>query len=493
MSQTGDRSSNQPDIGRSSGRQPKARSCSLRFAVIAWQSLVLAATLIVFGLVIFNQQRRGAMADVDKKLAERAASLVQSIERPDATGRLRVSETERQRFLQEKDRQFFLLWNAERGVIYASSESFSEVSLREPAQPKPKHGPYTPLPVLRVAPHDDAIRQKVFPGPEDTFILIGRSIENVNAKSAQFGWQLVGAGAFVLLLGIAGSVAISHFALRPIRRMSSAAASISAENLSQRIDETSSPVELRPLAQVLNAAFGRLQAAFARQARFTADAAHELRTPLAVVISQVEVALSKDRTSEEYCQFLDACGRAAKRISAVTEKLLLLARCDSGELALTWQTLDLGALIRQVTDEYEFEAQKRNVSIRLDLVDISCCGDADLLQQAIANLVSNAVRYNTSGGEVRVCLNEDENRHQCMIAVANSGPGIAPEDQSHVFDRFYRADRSRSHQSGGTGLGLAITKEIVEAHGGSISLESDPGKGAIFRVRLPHVDGEHNQ
>jgi heavy metal sensor kinase len=484
------------DGGRAFFRSLTAPLHSLRFAIIAWQSIVLAATLAVFGAVIFDQQRRAALAEVDKKLAERAAALTRAVEPSALVGTPRVSEPERQRFLKEREWQYFVLWSDEHGVLDVSSETLDSTAVRNQGRPHPQ-GRAPALPPLRLFGDDGMVREKVFLGPPDTFVLIGRSIEKENAKSYQLAWQLIGGGGLVLLLGTAGGVALSYLMLRPIERMSEAAAGISPANLAQRIDESSAPIELRPLAAVLNHTFDRLEAAFGRQSRFTADAAHELRTPLAVILSQAEVALSKERSAGEYRRGLDACARAARRMNELTEKLLVLARCDSGELGIKRQAFDLAGLIRRVAGDYEAVARERNITIRLELHEVACRGDADLLGQAIGNLVANAVRCNHAGGEVRIDLHGEKDNDECVITgvitVADTGPGIALEDQRHVFDRFYRVERARSGKSGGAGLGLAIAKAIIQAHDGSIALKSEPGRGATFSVRLPCPwEGETN-
>jgi heavy metal sensor kinase len=319
--------------------------------------------------------------------------------------------------------------------------------------------------------------------PENTTILVTGSVERVNNELHELIIKLAAAGAGVLAIGLIGGALISRLAIRPIGRMSETAGSISATRLGGRIDPRIVPSELRQLAMVLNAAFDRLEAAFAQQAQFTADASHELRTPLTVILTHTELALSRDRSPEEYRQTIDRCFSAASRMKSLVESLLLLSHADQGELSLQPVPMDLSDVVRDNVNLLSTVAGQRSITLATQLQNATLVGDPLRIGQVVANLLSNAIRYNRDGGSIAVST--EILLGDAVLSVADTGAGISVEDQGHVFDRFFRADKARSRVAGGSGLGLAIVKSIVEAHGGSIEVQSELGVGTTFLVRLP--------
>jgi len=293
-------------------------------------------------------------------------------------------------------------------------------------------------------------------------------------------WLMV-TGGIILFLGVSGGGWLVGRALRPIDNISNAAMKISAGDLSQRINTAETESELGRLAAVLNSTFARLETAFAQQRQFTADAAHELRTPVTVMLTQTQTALNRERNAAEYRETLEACQRASQRMRKLIESLLELARLDAGQETLKRSKFDLSQTARDCVELVRPLAVARGIKIHCDLQPVEAHGDAERLAQVITNLLANAVQYNKDNGEVRVSAKEQDS--MILLAVSDTGPGISSEDLPHVFDRFYRADSSRS--SGQTGLGLAISKAIVEAHGGTIEVASQPGTGTTFTVVLP--------
>jgi heavy metal sensor kinase len=291
---------------------------------------------------------------------------------------------------------------------------------------------------------------------------------------------------------LAGTLAIGWFltgrALAPVARISKAAAAVSASNLSARIDLSAMETELAQLATTINTTFDRLQLAFNRQTQFTADASHELRTPLSIISAQTELALKKDRGSEEYKEALATIRRSAQRMKSVVEGLLALARADSGTLALQREQVDLAQLIEDSCGMLGPLAAERGIELVTHLAPTIVCVDRERFAEVAENLVSNAIRYNRDGGRVEVGLRES-GRH-ALFEVTDTGVGISDTELMHVFERFYRVDKARSRSVGGSGLGLAITKWIVEAHGGTITVASKVGVGTTFAVSLPRPDGQ---
>ncbi|HZV33496.1 MAG TPA: ATP-binding protein, partial [Verrucomicrobiae bacterium] len=331
-----------------------------------------------------------------------------------------------------------------------------------------------------------ALREFMMRTPPGESLLVGRSIEPDLAELRQFGWTLAGIGGIVLLCGLAGGWVLASRAIRPIEDISATAVKIAAGDLSQRIDAADTDNELGRLATVLNSTFARLEAAFAQQGQFTADAAHELRTPVSVLLMQTQTALKHERDSAEYRACIEACQRAAQRMRGLLESLLELARLDAGQEPMKKMRFDFSNTVAECVEMVRPLAHERNVQIETESPPLEWTGDKERLAQVITNLLTNAIHYNKDGGEVRVETHEQN--HEAVITVSDTGMGIAETDLPRIFERFYRADKSRSNAKGRTGLGLAISKAIVEAHGGSIEVASQPGKGTTFTVRLPARD-----
>jgi len=326
-------------------------------------------------------------------------------------------------------------------------------------------------------------REVMLPGPEQTSILVGQSVQADRDELARFGWQLVGLGTLLLSIGLAGGWLVSGRILRPVGVISTTASAISATSLSERLDVSVVDRELVELASVLNAMFARLEAAFERQARFTADASHELRTPLAIIRSHAELALARPRTADEYRDAIDTCLRASSRMTALVDGLLMLARADAGKLDLRQEPIDLRSLVEEGVTLFRPLASSKQVALDACLAETRIVGDPLRLEQVLTNLLSNALYYNHPGGRIEVQLGTAA--AEVVLTVRDTGCGIPAEDQAHIFERFYRVDKARARASGGNGLGLAICKSIVEAHGGTLGFDSTPGAGSTFWVCLP--------
>jgi heavy metal sensor kinase len=310
-------------------------------------------------------------------------------------------------------------------------------------------------------------------------ILVGCSIAPELKELRYVALTLAGVGVAILLLGLAGGWWLVSRAIRPIEEISITAVKISAGDLSQRINVAETESELGQLAAVLNSTFARLETAFAQQQQFTADAAHELRTPVSVMLTQTQTALNRERSAVEYRETLEACQRASQRMRKLIESLL--ARLDAGQETLKRLRFDFSQVAADCVELVQPLANERGVKILSELAPLEITGDSGRLTQVVTNLLTNAIQYNQFGGEVSVAL-KTQNR-LAVLSVSDTGRGISVEDMPHLFQRFFRADPSRT--SGNTGLGLAISKAIVEAHSGTVEVSSRPDAGTTFTVRLP--------
>lgn len=325
-------------------------------------------------------------------------------------------------------------------------------------------------------------REVVDTMPSGETVTVGCSIVPELSDLRRSALHLSAAGGFILLLGLLGGWWLVSRALQPIGAIGTAAARISAGDLSQRINVAETESELGELATVLNSTFARLESAFEQQKQFASDAAHELRTPVSVILSQTQTALSRERDAASYRQTVEACQRAAQRMRKLIESLLALARFDAGQEVLKRLDFDLATTVREATDLVQPLAAEKSVQVSATADPLPITGDPERLSQVILNLLTNAVQFSKPAGEVHVKLAAENGL--AILTVADEGQGISAADLPNIFRRFYRADKSRTG-SGNTGLGLAISKAIVEAHGGTIEATSTENAGSTFTVRLP--------
>jgi heavy metal sensor kinase len=304
----------------------------------------------------------------------------------------------------------------------------------------------------------------------------------------EFTWTALLASPLVLLLASAGGYWMSRRALEPVDRISRTAEEIGAQNLSQRLPLRSAGDELDRLSATLNAMFARLEAAFHRITQFTADASHELRTPVAIIRTTAELVRSKPRGQEEYTKALDRILAESERTSRLIDDLMLLARADAGADGIVQEPMNLAECLRGACAEVRVLAEYGKVCLEASLPsDCTVSGDDQALRRLFLILLDNAIKYTPAGGAVRVNLAIDDSadKRTAVVEVRDTGLGISPEDLPHIFERFYRAAKDRSRKTGGAGLGLSIARWITQRHGGEVLVESAPGTGSVFRVRLP--------
>ncbi|MEI6074685.1 MAG: ATP-binding protein [Verrucomicrobiota bacterium] len=318
--------------------------------------------------------------------------------------------------------------------------------------------------------------------PSGEMICAGCSIAPELKELRVVAATLAGVGGTILLLGLAGGWWIVVRALKPIENISAAAVKISAGELSRRIDITEARSELGQLASVLNATFARLETAFAQQQRFVSDAAHELRTPVSVILTQTQLALARERDAAAYRQTIEACQRAAQRMRRLIESLLELARFDAGQETMKRLPFDFAKTVSDGVELVQPLAQERGVTLVSEVYPLEILGDSDRLSQVVVNLLINAIQFNQAEGKVFIELRKRAGL--AALSIANTGRGIGPEDLPRVFERFYRADKSRTG-AGNSGLGLSICKAIVEAHGGTIEVASEVNVQTTFTLHLP--------
>ena len=294
--------------------------------------------------------------------------------------------------------------------------------------------------------------------------------------------------ALVLAAGLLATVLIAYrigrHGVRPVEAIAESMRSIRSTTLDTRVDPKGYPSELRSLAQTFNELLDRLEDAFARLSRFSSDIAHELRTPVSNLRGEVEVALAKTRTAEEYREVLVSSLEECQRLTRLIDSLLFLARAESPRTEIRRETLDIKRELESIEEFYEAAAHEAGITLSAEVpAGITAALDRTLIQRAVANLVENAMAHTPPGGSIRLDASMDS--RDLRIRVADTGAGIPQEHMPRVFDRFYRVDPARSKKSGGLGLGLAIVKTVAALHGGRVEVESEVGRGTAVSLALP--------
>ena len=322
-------------------------------------------------------------------------------------------------------------------------------------------------------------------------LVVLRSLHDQEDLLERAGYALIIAVPLALLLASIGGYFLARKSLAPVAKMSASAAQIGASNLHERLPVANERDELGGLALVVNGLLARLDTSFEQQRRFMADASHELRTPIAIIRSEAEVALSEPQTSNaELRESIRIFRDETKRLTAIVEDLFMLARADAGQYKLTPKEFYLDELAGEVIRAVRALAAERKLSLQLDATEeMPFRGDENLLRRSLLNLVYNAIKYTPSGGDITVSCRREGKRY--IITVLDTGPGIPSEAQPNIFDRFYRVDSARSRieddgaLTSGAGLGLSIARWVAEAHGGTLELIESSAAGSVFQLSLP--------
>ncbi|OGP93282.1 MAG: hypothetical protein A2156_07090 [Deltaproteobacteria bacterium RBG_16_48_10] len=314
-------------------------------------------------------------------------------------------------------------------------------------------------------------------------IQFGTHLYFVKKSLSNFKNSLMAALPIILILGSLGGWVLARRSLSPIGYIASKAQSITSQNLSDRLVSRGTGDEMDDLIRTINEMIGRLEASFKRMAEFTADTSHELRTPLCAMRGEAEVLLSNPRTPEEYQEALVHFIEEFDRVNQMISDLILLSKFDATQVELKRVPLRLDLLVKDLGNLFQVLAEQKGLTFAVEASEeVTLLGDKVRLQQLFTNLIDNAIKY-TSRGSIRITLEKD--RETIRVQIKDTGVGIPKEEQDKIFKRFYRVDKSRSKETGGVGLGLSIAEWIVQAHQGSIEVQSKLSQGSTFTVSLP--------
>ncbi len=464
---------------------------SIRMRLTLWYTGILFLFLLLFGGGVYLVTRRALYRELDRRLHEARERAEDSLV-PGPDGRFVFAPPAAKKGEEDSDHDeegeragWLEVYSREGRVLYrspwAAQWALPAGTKLEAFRPRSFYlgkGRY-----LRVASKWDRW--------DGTYVLIrvGRSERYLReALSGLLSVQALALPLVLLLAGLGGYL-LARKALAPVDAMTDQARKITSRNLSERLPEGTAGDELDRLARAFNEMFSRLEKAFQELRRFTADASHELRTPLTVMKSVGEVGLKEARDSSEYREVLGSLLEEVERMSRLVDTLLTLSRADAGTFPLKREECSLSEIARENAAILEVLAAEKGQGVRIeeegDLPLISV--DRTLLGQAFFNILANAVQHGPEGSEILV--RAGRRGKEAFLEVRDRGPGIPPEHLDRIFDRFYRVDPSRSRERGGTGLGLSLARWAVEAQGGRIEVESEPGKGSVFRIVLPLQPG----
>jgi two-component system OmpR family sensor kinase len=474
---------------------------SMRSRLTLWYTGVLALVLVVFATAAYAYLARAARERTDQSLADTARTLASNLTaeyEEDQTDDAAAQEVVRD--FKFADRQAFIFDEQGRAVASSAAPAGGQGRDRWPdtsALSQSLAGPVEAARGLGGAYSTvhfkwgsvRAYAERASSHGRTFLVAVAQSRHGQEEELARVRRAFYVAVPVALLLASLGGYFLARKSLAPVIEMGERAAHINAESLGERLPVGNKRSELGRLAVKFNELLARLDVSFEQQRRFMADASHELRTPVAIVCGESEVALSQAaRSPEEYRESLTILHEEGRRLTRIVEDLFTLARADAGQYGLAPATFYLDETTAECVRAVRSLAAQHGVGLRHEHVggEMPVRGDESLVRRMLLNLLDNAIKYTPSGGEVRVGLERDGSGY--AVRIADTGGGIPEEARPHIFERFYRADKARSRNGGaggGAGLGLSIASWIAEAHGGRVTLERTGERGSTFLINLP--------
>jgi heavy metal sensor kinase len=465
---------------------------SLRFRITAWYAGLLAGALLIFGVSVYLGLERYLYWNLQRTLSAESRTIGTQLLSQHPFKRSNWLETEiEEAYAPEANSHFIRIIQQGIGPVYVSGP--------------PKDGSFDPTQVplpntdkelsrkIRIEGRRLLIEGARFTTPDGTRFIVEsgspyQQIEVVlHGLLLTFGLYM----PFIIFVALGGGYWLMRRSLQPVDEITRRAEGITSTNLSERLPVIQTGDELERLSVSLNRMIERLDDAFQHINRFSADASHELRTPLTILQLELEGIAQSHRLNPALTDQIGSALEETHRMSHIVESLLAISRLDAGEAKMAMTRLDLGQLVASTTEQMRLLAEEKSIRLTSTVTsEVYVEGDRSHLQQVVVNLVANAIKYTQEGGEVELRVRCTANT--AVLEVSDNGPGIPDYALPHVFERFYRADKARSRESGGAGLGLAIVKAICTAHGAELNVSSKEGKGSIFSVELPLLDVPEN-
>jgi two-component system, OmpR family, heavy metal sensor histidine kinase CusS len=459
---------------------------SIGLRLTLWYLAIFALGQFAFGAGMWLVLRHHLVSIVDHNLRDQTEDLRSFLESQKKNADLaKFQEEVTETYSQEHAGEYLALSTSNGDPVYISD------FLKKNAFAAPAHGMVAPDSLGDRVIGTKALRfYRVSVNTHGfTFVSeMGTPMKEVWSTLQTFRNYLLLLAPLVLLTSAVGGYWLSRRALAPVDALTRTARNISGQNLSNRLEKLHTGDELQRLADTLNEMLERIEKAFLQVTQFTADASHELRTPISLMRTEAEIALRKARDADAYREALQHILKETEKTSILIEDLLALARADSGREFLKPQPVELGELLRDCMKEWKPVAVQAGLELNVHSCEdgpVWVMADESALRRALTILLDNAVKYTPAPGHIDVFWEKCDGR--AVVSVSDSGIGIPASEQSKIFERFYRVDKARGRAAGGTGLGLPIARWIVERHGGSITVETTTNKGSRFSVQVPAV------
>jgi len=453
-----------------------------------WSLFTLSISFLIIGIFLYQYLNRKLIKEVDRFLLDETEELA------DVLSRIRIEKDALQEFENDMTVKkyyptFFRILNENGDPVY-SSRDFGDIAYKISNE------------VLDNARKGVETRENIhsseryrspriistpilFDGRLTYVIQMGTSLMFVKKSLYSFKDIILIVFPIMVVLSSLGGWFLARKSLSPIGYIASKTRTITSSNLGERLILRGTDDEMDDLIRTINEMISRLEGSFKRMAEFTADASHELKTPICAMKGEAEVLLSRGRTGEEYQEGLAHFVEQFDRLNQMIDNLILLSKFDSTEVALRMVPLRLDLLVKDIANLFEVLAEQKKLAFSVNILqEVTVLGDKTRLQQLFTNLIDNAIKY-TLEGSIRITLGR--NGETAEVKITDTGIGIPEEEQKNIFKRFYRVDKSRSKETGGAGLGLSIAEWIAQAHHGKIEVQSGLGEGSTLTVTLPLI------
>jgi heavy metal sensor kinase len=457
----------------------------LRFRLLVWVTVVVFVMVVVTMVTVREVVHRALLFEFNRLLVEEADGVATAVQQAYPDEQLFPALQKKVEALSQ--REWFREWFIE---IYTADGRLIWESRNVPPALAPPKLDGTPAEPIDVGAYRIVRRGVATPNGRALIVRCGCSRTPVEEDLDLVNRIMLWTGLVTVLLAPVGGYALAGRATRPIAKIIATAARLQPSKLHERLPIRGTGDELDQLSQTINGMLDRIASYIDRNREFVANAAHELRSPLAAIRSTVEVGLNQARTAEEYTTLLIDVMEESSRLAGLVNRLLLLAEGDAGRLGARDQSVRLDKVVRESLDMFEGVAEAHGVTLPGgELPAVIVPGDEYHLRQVVRNLIDNAIKFTSAGGHVMVTVGVQPDRRRAWLRVQDSGIGIGSEDLPRIFERFYRADKARTREArpGGHGLGLSICQSIVTALDGEITVDSQPGHGSTFTVSLPLV------
>jgi heavy metal sensor kinase len=462
---------------------------AIRFRLTAWYAGLLSALLVLFGIFIYFTLDRFLEAGLRDTLAKEAQTIGETLLHDVVQNGddYVVAEIE-EHFAPRIMGRFVRVTRPDGTVLYQSGVPHSGEF--DPTAVSVQRADAFPLWREEHLPNGGELLVYGTPYVErtGTKYLIEAGVPHEQVERVLHGLVLSLGIALPVIVAIAigGGYVFMRSALKPLDEVATTAERITSRNLNERVPVQPTGDELEKLSVSINRMMARLEESFHHISRFSADASHEIRTPLAIIRGELENALQSPAVTPELKQTVGSALEETERLSRIVEQLLEMSRLEAGETLIERSRFDLVQLAKTTVDQMRPLAEEKKLKLNVDgAKPVEIEADRIRMQQIVVNLVDNAIKY--TGDEGSIAVSVFPGNRMAILEVADTGIGIPQDALSQVFDRFYRVDKARSRQLGGTGLGLAIVKSICAAYGGTVTVKSAEGQGAIFRIELPLV------